>query len=302
MLVTGKRMSPEILHRAIVRNPRHLKVLDCDLMTFDPLGPEYFRVDPQLPTILGVRHLNLCTTRISDEDAAKLVGMMPELRSLEFGGNQIGGGTLSAIAGCKKLQCLSLKMVKGIEVEGFETMLHECNMLKVLDMGWTCNRPKFKSEGSVPCSKDCNDPAGPHGMCAAHFAVTHAIESIARNCGQLEHLDFSGCREYVNDGHVEILVAGCTNLKTLDLSDSYTLTNKAANSIMKHLEQLEYLALSRCHRIEIGLIKELAVMEGLRCIQLYGCYPQIDEQLKEAKKHCSFNNNKLCQLRFDTFN
>ena len=137
MLVSGKRMSPELLHRAIVRNPRHLKVLDCDLQTYEPLGPEFFKMTPQVPSVLSVRHMNLCTTRISDEDITHLVRMMPELRSLEFGGNTIGEGTLAAIAGCKRLQCLSLKMVNGIDVKGFENMVHECSMLKVLDMSCT---------------------------------------------------------------------------------------------------------------------------------------------------------------------
>jgi hypothetical protein len=277
MAIASKKLAPEMLQRALVRNPRHLQVLDCDLIDFIPLTKEYHHIKRQPLHTLGVRRLNLSTTRINDADIAALLQLMPELRSLEFGGNRVGPETVAAIANCPKLTCLSLRMVDGLTEEGFDLITKACTQLKVLCLGWTCNRKVEE---------------GPHEF------VASLVQSLATNCRGLEHLDVSGCREYITDGLVNQLVAGCTLLKTLDLSDSYVLTDESVNSMIEHLVQIESIALSRCHRINVPAMQNLARKPGLKAINLFGCYQEIDHQMKESAKHIAVNNMKLCALKF----
>ena len=156
-----------------------------------------------------------------------------------------------------------------------------CTQLKVMCLGWTCNRILEEAPQSF---------------------VASLVKSVSTNCTGLEHLDVSGCREYINDALVDRLVAGCTRLKTIDLSDSYVLTDESVNSILEHLPQIEHIAFSRCHRINVPAMKSLARKPGLKAINLFGCYQEIDQQLKECAKHISVNNMKLCALRFDSYN
>jgi F-box and leucine-rich repeat protein 1 (S-phase kinase-associated protein 2) len=283
MVVLGKRMSPEILMRAIIRNPRNLQVLDCELQKVKPLGPECYHITPQLPTTLGVRQLSLCTTRISDTDISKLILLMPKLLLLEFGGNKIGPETLAAIATCQKLTYLSLKMVEGIEKEGFDKMLAACTGLKVLDLAWTCILPNKE------------------GTAIVREHVTAITASVARHCQALEELDISGNREFLTDAHVETLTSSCRKLKVLDLSDSYILTDAAVKSILLYLDDLEQIALSRCHRINIPSFRQLAMREKVKALQLFGCYQNLEEELKESKTPCEINNMALCQLEFKKY-
>lgn len=65
---------------------------------------------------LAIKRLNLCSTRLSDQTVASLLEFMPNLRSLEFGGNlELGERTARAISDCcPKLTCLSLRMLTGL--------------------------------------------------------------------------------------------------------------------------------------------------------------------------------------------
>jgi len=279
MLIQNIAMAPELLFRAVSRNPRKLDILNCDFEDYEELGPEYFHLaaPPRLP--LGIRRLNLCSTRLSDETVASLLRFMPKLQSLEFGGNlNLGDVTATAIANhCPKLTCLSLRMLTGLSHKGIQKIAEHCPDLKVLSLGWALN-----SRSTIEASA----------------AWTQAVtSSLAANCRKLEHIDLSGCREHLKDSDVATLIDGCRQLVTIDLSDSYILSDNAIVAIITKLDHAKYVSLSRCHQVTIPAMKRLAGKPGIKGINLFGCYQNVDVALQEFG--IAINDQALCSLNFE---
>jgi len=279
MLIQNISMAPELLFRAVSRNPRKLDITNCDFEDYEELGPEYFHIaaPPRMP--LAIRRLNLCSTRLSNETVAGLLQFMPKLRSLEFGGNlDLGDVAATAIANhCPKLTCLSLRMLTGLSHKGIQKIAEHCPDLKVLSLGWALN-PRSSDEASA--------------------AWTQAVaSSLAANCRKLEHIDLSGCREHLKDEDVATLIEGCRRLVTIDLSDSYILSDGAIDAIVANLDHAKYVSLSRCHQVTIPAMKRLAGKPGIKGINLFGCYQNVDVALKEFG--IAINDQALCSLDFE---
>jgi hypothetical protein len=300
MVMTAQKMSPELLFRSVARNPRNMEVVNCDFSDFEPLGPIFFTspTPPRKP--ISARSLNLNATRIKDRDVAELLRMMPELRVLEFGGNTdpLGEHMSRALAeSCKKLVYIGFRSVKGLTAAGFEQITASCGMLRALSLGWSSGGGGGEGDAMAVVGDDPQTLPFELG----------AIQSLAKNCPNLEHLDLSGfgrwfesChpdRDYdiVSDESVEFLCSSCTKLKTLDLSDAYKLTDSAVFSIMQHLDQIEHISLSRCTRISAKAVERLAKKSGVKEINIFGLNMAVDE-LEEAVKTVAFNVRFMSKL------
>lgn len=281
MKVSGKLLDPEILFRAIDRNPRNLIIQNCDLEDFDPLVEHVKSTQKrQRRSMLRVQKLNLACTRVSDGTISKLLRLMPKLMVLEFGGNtDLTDDTAMTIAeNCPNLRSLSLRMVAGITNVGIEAIVRSCPKLRVLSLGWICD-----------------------GHQNGHVFVDSMIASLATHAQNLIHLDLSGCREFMKDAHTEVLLQSCTKLKTIDLSDSYELTDSTVESIIRYLPFVENVSLSRCHRVTVPAMQNLAQKPGIKQINLFGCYQNVDLQLKELRPDLQVNAGVLSSIDFEAY-
>lgn len=120
---------------------------------------------------------------------------------------------------------------------------------------------------------------------------------LANNCKKLEHVDLSGCREHLKDPNIATLTKGCRRLRTLDLSDSYSLTDSAIDSVVVNCDNIQFASLSRCHQITIPAMKQLAGKKGIKGINLFGCYQNVDLALQEFG--IAINKEALSSLKFE---
>ena len=177
--------------------------------------------------------------------------------------------------------------MRGLTHAGFEEITSSCRHLRALSLGWSSGGPS------------CDPTVLPFEL--------GVIQSLAKNCGKLEHLDLSGfgrwfesCHpdsehDIVSDESVEFLCSHCTKLKTLDLSDAYKLTDGAVVAIIEHLDQIEHVSLSRCTRISADAVERLARKPGMREINIFGLNIDI-ATLGENFKTVAFNARFMSKL------
>mmetsp|Transcript_37702 Transcript_37702/g.98759 ORF Transcript_37702/g.98759 Transcript_37702/m.98759 type:complete len:427 (-) Transcript_37702:290-1570(-) len=265
MVFSNRRVAPASIFYAINRNPRWLQITNCDLDDFDA-DERIAIVPPSHP--LGLTRLDLSNTLISDDDVIALISAAPKLKTLDLSGCfTVSDRTLAAVAKyCPHLDALSLRMAERVSAYGIEAVTKNCRRLRVLSVGWT--------KGTLGC--------GPF---------------IAEHCSNLEHLDLSGMSFEITDTLVKRITAKSPRLRSLDLSDCYNLTNLAIDHVCDQLECIEYVAMSRCHRITSDPMWRLAKIPTLKSLKLIGCYPEIVPDIKKACEHLTVNDPALFDPR-----
>ena len=106
-----------------------------------------------------------------------------------------------------------------------------------------------------------------------------AFESMCAHLPALQQLDVSGCREAFTNESALALARHCPNLEVLDASDCYGLTDVGSHCILTMMPRLVHVCLSRCHRITVDAMQDLAHKPTLKRLDLYGCYPSVLQQI-----------------------
>lgn len=266
LTISDRRIPPAIIFQVSNRNPRRFKVINCDLVDFDEEEAKIDLMPLVQREVLTTTTLELCATRVTDDDVIQLISRCPNLRVLDFANTSITDATLLAVAAkCPHLEALRLQMVSDITDAGIEAVVEKCQSLSALSLGW------------IPTAR---------GYC----------KHVAKHCSKLKHLDLSGCSAEVTDSLVEAIVKGAPNLLTLDLSDCYSLTNTSISHICEHLKSLTTVSFSRCHQITVNSMLQLARLQTLKCVNLMGCYPVNFEQIKTDLPHLAVNEQMLTYL------
>ncbi|RZC32559.1 S-phase kinase-associated protein 2, partial [Asbolus verrucosus] len=112
---------------------------------------------------------------------------------------------------------------------------------------------------------------------ATGINVEGSIDFICDNLPPtLDRFNFSGCRKLLHDENVIQLVVNCPHLRELDLSDCTSITGEAIKKLTV-LEELNFLALSRCYLVPYRSLLCLKKMKNLAYLDVHGSYINSDE-------------------------
>ncbi|KAF2900448.1 hypothetical protein ILUMI_05743 [Ignelater luminosus] len=191
-------------------------------------------------------YLDLSMVHISISSLISLFSKCQRLKKLSLEHVRVDENVLLALSRNRDLEILNLAMAEGITTDGMSYLLTNCCKLKELNLAWT-----YLSES-----------------CIKHMC-SHLPSSLDR-------LNLSGCRKLLDDQNVADLVSNCPNLRELDLSDCTGLSGYVINHIVQ-LEELNFLALSRCYFIPYRSLQRLKVMNSLRYLDIHGGYIEAAE-------------------------
>ena len=204
------------------RNPRLLRVVNCDLLDFEDDEADVDLGAVVEREVLAITRLELCSSRIGDHHVISLLRRSPGLRTLDLANASITDETLLALAKhCPALDSLRLRMVPDISSRGIKAIVMGCSNLRVLSLGWVTSAKDF-------------------------------CPYIAEHCKNLERLDLSGCCSEMTDDRVRDITVGTPKLQILDLSDCYHLTNDSIDHICDNLPEISSVSFSRCHLITVA--------------------------------------------------
>lgn len=174
------------------------------------LGASRPQVGPQIPRAAlarllrdaeGLQELALapCHEWLSDEDLVPVLARNPQLRSVALAGcGQLSRRALGALTeGCPRLQRLSLAHCDWVDGLALRGLADRCPALEELDLT-ACRQ--LKDEAIVYLAQ--RRGAGLRSLSLAVNANVGdtAVQELARNCPQLEHLDLTGCLRVGSDG------------------------------------------------------------------------------------------------------
>ncbi|KAK9871829.1 hypothetical protein WA026_014285 [Henosepilachna vigintioctopunctata] len=189
--------------------------------------------------------LDLSMAYISTDSLISLFNKCQRLKKLSLEHVPVNDEVLEALAGNKDLEIINLAMATGIKEPGLQYLFRNCRKIRELNMGWTyLNKP----------------------------TIAYLCNNLPSS---LDRVNLSGCRKLISDGDVAALVCSCPNLRELDLSDCTALTGEAIKQITA-LEDLNFLALSRCYAISYRSLLVLKKMLSLSFLDVHGGY--IDEE------------------------
>lgn len=149
----------------------------------------------------GLQELALapCHEWLLDEDLVPVLARNPQLRSVALAGcGQLSRRALGALAeGCPRLQRLSLAHCDWVDGLALRGLADRCPALEELDLT-ACRQ--LKDEAIVYLAQ--RRGAGLRSLSLAVNANVGdtAVQELARNCPQLEHLDLTGCLRVGSDG------------------------------------------------------------------------------------------------------
>ena len=118
-----------------------------------------------------------------------------------------------------------------------------------------------------------------------------ALKEIGAYCGQLEYLDFSGCR-CVEDAGIRFVAVGCQKLKALLISGCDYITGKSLRSLAKHsryLTELRLLGLKRLVDKDLEALHSGAFQTTMKHLELSGGRNTGQSQITDRGKPAARN-------------
>uniref|UniRef100_G3SYX8 F-box/LRR-repeat protein 15 n=1 Tax=Loxodonta africana TaxID=9785 RepID=G3SYX8_LOXAF len=199
-------------------------------------------VGPQIPRAAltrllrdaeGLQELMLapCHEWLSDEDLVPVLVRNPQLRSVALAGcGQLSRRALGALAeGCPRLQRLSLAHCDWVDGLALRGLADRCPALEELDLT-ACRQ--LKDEAIVYLAQ--RRGAGLRSLSLAVNANVGdtAVQELARNCPQLEHLDLTGCLRVGSDG-IRTLTEYCRALRSLRVRHCHHVAEPSLSRLRK---------------------------------------------------------------------
>ncbi|XP_059094967.1 S-phase kinase-associated protein 2-like [Tigriopus californicus] len=204
------------------------------------------------PASPELMYLDLSMASVDVSDLEKLLAQCQRLRKVALENLTLSDPALAFLSRNRELRVVHLALTRQISLVGIERLLSECGKLEDVNLAWT---------GLNVATLDVVARVMPRGV---------------------TRLNLSGCRETLNNKHVQSLVRRCSRLVELDLSDALHLTGDVIESIVAHLGQLESLSTSRCYSVFPAAYLELTRMPSLRFFNVFGIFKSTGiEELKE---------------------
>ncbi|XP_056635293.1 S-phase kinase-associated protein 2 [Diorhabda carinulata] len=191
-------------------------------------------------------YLDLSMAYISPQSLTILLSKCRRLKKLSLENVQVNDEVLIALSANKDIEVINFAMAAGMMEDGFKYLLANCRKIRELNLAWT-------------------------------YLNTPSIQYICKNLpSTMDRLNLSGCRKLLTDKHVFDLVSSCPRLRELDLSDCTSITGEAVERLTV-LEELNFLALSRCYLIPYKSLLYLKKIYNLSYLDIHGGYNDADE-------------------------
>ncbi|XP_074612509.1 S-phase kinase-associated protein 2-like [Acropora palmata] len=245
--MTKANLFPGLLGKVLKRGTRvlrlaHAKIASplCDDNTSS--FPDVVPLSPHSPSksMFSLQYLDATGCSFESDTLLCLLLHSKQLTHISLESCRISTSVLKAISELRRLKVLNLAMCTGVTLTGISSLVKsgKNTSLKQLNFAW---------------------------INLTRATILHAI----RNLPRLQQLNLSGCCETLRDDCVKQLVHSCPLLTCLDLSDSFNLTAKALEDILK-LEKLVGLSLSRCYSIPPGAFSSFSQSKSLKSLEIYG--------------------------------
>uniref|UniRef100_A0A3P9NGW8 S-phase kinase-associated protein 2 n=1 Tax=Poecilia reticulata TaxID=8081 RepID=A0A3P9NGW8_POERE len=228
--------------RAFVEEP---DLSEPGLVTFDPRLSTMLTCEEPEHLDRRVRRLQLVDLDLSGSVVSpsalrSVVCRCSRLRRLSLEALPLSDDVLSCLAQNPDLLQLNLGGCSGFSAAALAAMLDSCRRLEQLNISW--------------CSFSRNH-------------VQNLVETLSPSVTQL---NLSGYRDRLALDDVKVLVDRCPDLQTLDLSDS-TLLTADSFLVLKRLQKLLHLSLSRCYHIHLAALSDLGkAIPSLRFLDVFG--------------------------------
>ncbi|CAG9819243.1 unnamed protein product [Phaedon cochleariae] len=191
-------------------------------------------------------YLDLSMSFISPQSLTILFSMCRRLKKLSLENVPVNDDVLIALSANKDIEVVNFAMVTGMMDDGLHYFLKNCRKIRELNLAWT-------------------------------YLNASSIEYVCQNLPPtMDRLNFSGCRKLLTNNNITDLVASCPRLRELDLSDCTSITGDAVRQLVV-LEDLNFLALSRCYLITYKSLLFLKKLFNLSYLDIHGGYVDIDE-------------------------
>ncbi|CAG9828950.1 unnamed protein product [Diabrotica balteata] len=191
-------------------------------------------------------YLDLGMSYITCESLVIIFNKCRRLKKLNLEHVEVNDDVLIALSANKDIEVLNLSMSLGIEEDGLKYLLTNCRKIRELNIAWT------------DLSHSC-------------------VKYISKNLpSSMDRLNFSGCKRNLTDQNVTDIVMCCPRLRELDLSDCTSITGHSVKQFLQ-LDELNFLALSRCYQITYTALFHLKKLHSLSYLDIHGGYNALDE-------------------------
>ncbi|XP_042365174.1 S-phase kinase-associated protein 2 isoform X2 [Plectropomus leopardus] len=175
---------------------------------------------------LQITMMDLSSSIIPTSALESIISRCRLLEYLSLEGLQLSDAVISSLSQNPNLLQLNLSSCSGFSAPALADMLKSCTRIEQLNISW------------------CD------------FNNDH-VQSVVNNVSsRVTHINLSGYRENLMLDDVKVLVTRCPHIQTLDLSDS-TLLMADSFPVLRQLEGLVHLSLSRCYHIHLAALTDL---------------------------------------------
>lgn len=229
-----------------------------------------------LKSLIKLTHLNISGCEQLGESSLKFLGTR-DLRSIDLSNcHQVTDDIVISIAqGCQNLRKLNLQNCNQISDRSLYEIGRSCHQMEEINVS-SCD--KLSDEGVLQMALGCR-----------FLKIVNieeckisdgAIEAISRYCPDLETLAMAYCTN-ITDSALKFL-AFSTNLKTLDISYTKSITVPVLNRLLSYLTRLENLYMRGCSSISSEGISH----PSLRTLNLSWCKNLEDSAVLSIASAC----------------
>ncbi|XP_074546684.1 S-phase kinase-associated protein 2 [Halichoeres trimaculatus] len=201
---------------------------------------------------LQIVQLDFSSSIIPTSALMSIICRCTQLGYLSLEGLQLSDAIITSLSKNTNLLQLNLSGCSGFSAPHLADMLKSCSRIEQLNISW------------------CN------------FSNNHVKNVVENVSSAVTKLNISGYRESLTLDDLKVLVTRCPLIQTLDLSDS-TLLMADSLQVLKQLQDLQHLSLSRCYHIHLAALTDLGQMfPSLSFLEVFGLIH--DTQLTSLKK------------------
>lgn len=166
---------------------------------------------------------------------------------------------------CPGLRKINLKSCVAISDISVEEIAKNCPHLEEIDLSW-CD----VSEQSLFLLGKHSKNLTRIGVRSCYI-TDRSVEFFLQNCQKLKILGFAWCKS-LTDTAIESIIKHCRQAEVLDIRGNEKITGVALSKLFNNIHSFKTVHLKRCSGVTEEVILTLANSEGIKNLNLRGCY------------------------------